>query len=146
MKKPLLFLLVTVFCTAYSQNEVMGDHTLLHHSSAELIRIVGQPFEIKPFHEGKLYTYIVKYGFIGYMFRNDSLLRINYTSYFKTKAEAKRLYDSVIGDFQAEGFTIYSKRKDCVYLQLSNFGVAMCIGNYEKMFTVNENIYSLIEE
>ena len=146
MIKSVLFIILAVTYPTYSQGEIMGDHTWLYYSPAEVTSIIGPPFDIKPFHEGKLYSYKVKYGFIGYMFRNDSLLRINYTSYFKTKAEAKRLYNSVIGDFQAEGFTIYSKRKDCVYLQLSNFGVAMCIGNYEKMFTVNENIYSLIEE
>lgn len=142
MKKLFFFVLLLVFhASLFAQTPI---YEWLGEDSQSLKATFGNPADIKSFEGKDVYAYQNELGYQSFQLQDDKIIKLNTTTFWKTKSQAKSALDQAIKFYKNDGFRIVQeKSKNLTYATKENFKAIFELTYKDKWYWVSETVVPL---
>lgn len=142
MKKLFFFVLLLVFRSSlFAQTPI---YEWIGEDSQSLKAAFGDPADIKSFDGIEMYIYENELGYQSFQFQDDKIIKLNTTTFWKTKSQAKSALNQVIKFYKNDGFRIVQeKSKNLTYAANEDFKATFELTYKDKWYWVSETVVPL---
>lgn len=137
--KTFLFLFLISLCTYSISSAQTPYYEWLGKSSNEITSSFGKPADIMNRDGRQMYTYITELGYQSFVLEKDTVIKVNMTTYWKTKGKAKSALGKVLEFYKKDGFTVNKKSDKLFNATMSSFLVKIETYYEEKFYAVSES-------
>lgn len=138
--KTFLFLFLILLCPYSISSAQTAYYNWLGKTSSDVTSSFGSPTNIMNRDGRQMYIYTTDLGYQSFLLENDKVIKVNMTTYWKTKGKAKSVLDKVLEFYKKDGFTIDKKSDKLFNAVMSSFLVKIETYYEEKYYAVSESV------